>query len=45
MKGAEYLSAERLENGERTFRMVQGEPELTSFGMDLYEEIIGGAES
>lgn len=41
MKGAEFLSAERLENGERTFRMVQGEPELTSFGLDLYEEIIG----
>lgn len=38
---AEYLSAERLKNGERTFRMVQGEPELTSFGLDLYEEIIG----
>ncbi len=41
MKEAEYLSAERLENGERTFKMVQGEPELTSFGLDLYEEIIG----
>lgn len=45
MKGAEYLSAERLENGERTFRMVQGEPELTSFGLDLYEEIIGEQET
>ena len=41
MKEAEYLSAERLEDGERTFRMVQGEPELTSFGLYLYEEIIG----
>lgn len=41
MREAEYLSAERLEDGERTFKMVQGEPELTSFGLDLYEEIIG----
>jgi len=37
----EFLSAERLPDGTRTFRMVQHEPELTSFGMDLYEEIIG----
>lgn len=40
--GVEFLSAERGENGERTYRMVQHEPELTSFGMDLYESIIGG---
>lgn len=38
--GVEFLSAERLENGRRTFRMIQHEPELTSFGLDLYEEII-----
>ena len=37
----EFLSAERLPDGRRTFRMVQHEPELTSFGMDLYEELIG----
>lgn len=37
----EFLCAERLPDGRRTFRMVQHEPELTSFGMDLYEEIIG----
>lgn len=41
MKEIEFLSAQRLANGKRTFRMVQGEPELTSFGLDLYEEIIG----
>ena len=37
----EFLSAERLPDGRRTFHMVQHEPELTSFGMDLYEELIG----
>lgn len=40
MKEAEYLAAQRLEDGTRTYRMVQGKPELTSFGLDLYEEII-----
>lgn len=39
--GVEFLSAERLENGRRTFRMIQHAPELTSFGLDLYDEIIG----
>ncbi len=38
--GVEFLSAERGENGERTYRMIQHEPELTSFGMDLYQTII-----
>lgn len=37
----EFLSAERKENGKRTFRMIQGEPTLSSFGLDLYDEIIG----
>jgi len=37
----EFLSAERMENGKRTFHMIQGEPTLSSFGLDLYEEIIG----
>ena len=37
----EFFSAERTAEGKRTFRMVQHEPELTSFGMDLYERIIG----
>lgn len=36
----EFLSAERLEDGRRTFKMIQHEPELTSFGLDLYDEII-----
>lgn len=37
-----FLSAERLENGERTFKMKNHEPELTSFGLDLFNEMIGG---
>lgn len=37
----EFLSAERKEDGRRTFKMIQQEPQLTSFGLDLYEEIIG----
>lgn len=39
--GVEFLCAERLEDGKRTFRMIQHAPELTSFGLDLYEELIG----
>lgn len=37
----EFFSAEREENGKRTFHMIQHEPELTSFGLDLYDSIIG----
>lgn len=35
-----FLSAERLEDGKRTFKMIPHEPELTSFGLELYAEII-----
>jgi len=38
----EFLCAERKSDGSRTFKMIQHEPELTSFGLDLYESIIGG---
>jgi len=37
----EFLTAERLDDGTRTFRMIRHEPELTSFGLDLYDEIVG----
>ena len=37
----EFFSAEREADGKRTFRMIQHEPELTSFGMDLFRSIIG----
>ena len=36
----EFLSAERKPNGDRTFRMIQKAPDMTSFGLDLYEEIV-----
>ncbi|MCM1026303.1 MAG: hypothetical protein NC432_07690 [Roseburia sp.] len=37
---AAFLTAQRREDGVRTFKMIAGEPELTSFGLDLYEELI-----
>ena len=39
--GVEFLSAERLPDGRRTYRMIRSEPELTSFGLDLYDSIVG----
>ncbi len=41
-QGIEFFSAQRLEDGKRTFKMIQHAPELTSFGLDLYERIIEG---
>ncbi len=41
----EFLSAERKTDGTRTFKMIQHAPELTSFGLDLYEEIVEGNRS
>lgn len=35
-----FLSAERLENGARTYKMIRHEPELSSFGLELYEKIL-----
>jgi MutS domain V len=37
-----FLRAERRDDGQRTFRLVEGEPEPTSYGQDLYEGIFGG---
>ena len=36
----EFLSAQRMEDGRRTFKMIQHAPELTSFGLDLYDKIV-----
>ncbi len=44
-QGVEFFSAERLENGRRTFKMIQHAPELTSFGLDLYEKIVGAGRN
>jgi MutS domain V len=36
-----FLRAERLADGRRTFRVVDGEPQPTSHGQDLYERVFG----
>lgn len=43
-QGVEFFSAQRLPDGSRTFKMIQHEPELTSFGLDLYERIVAVKE-
>lgn len=40
LEHAVFLSAERKADGERTFRMVEQEPELTSYGLDLYDAVL-----
>lgn len=35
-----FLSAERLPDGQRTYKIIAHKPELTSFGLDLYDSII-----
>ncbi len=34
-----FLRAERLPDGTRTFRLIEGEPLETSYGLDLYREV------
>ncbi|HTU47465.1 MAG TPA: hypothetical protein VMF91_20550 [Bryobacteraceae bacterium] len=38
-----FLRAERLIDGQRTFRLIEGEPLATSYGGDLYRRIFTGA--
>lgn len=38
-----FLRAERLANGERTFRLIVGEPLPTSYGEDLYRRIFASS--
>ncbi len=38
---ARFMSAERKQDGTRTFKILDHEPTETSYGFDLYEEIIG----
>ncbi len=40
-----FLRAERLPDGRRTFRLIEGEPLPTSYGVDLYRRIFGGARA
>lgn len=39
MSNAIFLKAERQADGERTFRILEGEPSSTSYGEDLYKKI------
>jgi DNA mismatch repair ATPase MutS len=39
-----FLRAERQADGQRTFKLVEGEPLQTSFGGDLYNMIFGDVE-
>ena len=45
LKNALFLRAERRSGGQRTFKLVKGEPLQTSYGEDLYQEIFGGSEN
>ena len=40
LPGTEFLVAERKDTGERTFRMISGKPHYSSFGTDLYQNMI-----
>lgn len=37
--GALFLRAERKDDGTRTFKLVEGQPLETSYGIDLYREV------
>jgi hypothetical protein len=39
-----FLRAERLDDGRRTFRLLEGEPLPTSFGRDSYQAVFGSTE-
>ena len=41
---AEYLRAERLPDGIRTFKLIKAAPLETSYGEDLYERIFAVEE-
>jgi DNA mismatch repair ATPase MutS len=39
-----FLRAERRDDGERTFKLIDGEPLSTSFGEDVYREVFADEE-
>jgi hypothetical protein len=43
MDDALFLRAERLRDGQRTFKVTEGEPLPTSYGEDLYAQVFGPA--
>ncbi len=40
-QATQFLQAERFEDGTRTYRILPGEPSMTGYGMELYNEIVG----
>lgn len=40
LSGTTFLVAERKNDGERTFRMLPGEPSHTSYGTDLFKALV-----
>jgi hypothetical protein len=40
-----FLRAERTPDGHRTYRLVPGAPETTSYGPDLYRDVFGAPET
>jgi hypothetical protein len=40
-----FLRAERIPDGGRTYRLVPGAPEPTSYGPDLYRQVFGAPEA
>ena len=42
-ESAIFLRAERLADGTRTFKLIEGEPLETSYGEDLYANVFGSA--
>lgn len=45
LKKAEFLVAERTKKGDRTFRMLPGKPHYSSYGTDLFQEIIADCDA
>lgn len=45
LPAARFMSAERKESGARTYKMIDHAPTETSYGLDLYEEIIEKEET
>ncbi len=45
LPNAMCLRAERKEDGERTYKVVEGKPLQTSYGEDLYRRIFGVASN
>jgi DNA mismatch repair ATPase MutS len=45
MPDAIFLRAERLPDGRRTFRIIEGEPLQTSYGKDLYDAVFDQSDA